>query len=234
MPLILRIDVDRPFGKRNVFRRTLSKIASELYFPRVRTLGYLRDLEEILSLINMRRVPSYVFFRRCTLPSLSVIQLMKTGNHVFGLHLENSRSSASFKTELRNLERHIEAKVDVFSKHGSGVKRYGLFHYAPYEPENYQIWGRDLGMKIFFGNIEDPTHENYLLNSNLQVLPAAFWLEPNWRDVKRFTIEWLIKESSNRTIVLLLHPDNVTADDRIMAELLYLIDKCKFSLFVKE
>ncbi len=131
MALIVRIDVDRPFGKKNVFRHILSRIATDLYFPAARWLGYLRDLEEILLLLNGRGIPSYVFFRRCSLPSRSVKTLMKAGNHVFGLHFENSRSVEHLKAELRVLEKHIDVDVTAFSKHGSGDHRYGLFHYAP-------------------------------------------------------------------------------------------------------
>lgn len=230
MPLIIRIDVDRPFGKKSLFHQALSRLASDLYFPKLKALNYLRDLEEILLLFNEKSIPAYVFFRRCSFPSSPIIKLMKAGNHVFGLHLENSRSFDHFKSELYHLEKHIDGDVKVFSKHGSGAYRHGIFHYAPYEPEKYQIWGRELGMKIFFGNLEDPTLKPYTFGNGLNVFPSAFWLEPYWRDVKRFTVEWLCKESVSRDIVLLLHPDNVTADDRIMTELLYLIDNCKFSL----
>jgi hypothetical protein len=214
MAVIIRIDVDRPFGKKSILHQAASRVASELYFPKLKALNYLRDLEEILLLFNEKNIPAYVFFRRCSFPSLPVIRLMRAGNHVFGLHLENSRSLECFKAEMHNLEDHIDGGVKVFSKHGSGVHRYGLFHYAPYEPEKYQIWGRELGMEIFFGNLEDPTIKPYVFDLGLKVFPSAFWLEPHWRDAKRFTVEWLCEASSSRDIVILLHP----------------VNNCKFSL----
>jgi len=233
MAVIIRIDVDRPFGKRSILHQAASRVASELYFPKLPGLNYLGDLQGILSLLDEKKVPSYVFFRRCTWPSSAVIRLMEAGKHVFGLHLENSRSQKTFGAELCSFEQHIGREISVFSKHGSGRHHYGLYHYAPYEPEKLRVWGRELGMKAFFGNLEDPTIKPYVFADKLQVFPSAFWLEPHWRDTKRFTIEWLCEESRSRDIVLLLHSDNVTADTQIMTELLYLLDRCRFSLIVE-
>jgi len=230
MSLIIRVDVDRPFGKKSILHRAASRVASELYFPRLPGLDYLGDLQGILSLLDEKQVPSYVFFRRCTWPSSAVIRSMEADNHVFGLHLENSRSQKTFGAELRSLEQHIGRKISAFSKHGSGRHHYGLYHYAPYEPEKLRVWGRELGMKAFFGNLEDPTIKPYVFADKLQVFPSAFWLEPHWRDTKRFTIEWLCEESGSRDIVMLLHPDNVTGDKQLMKELLFALDHCSVAV----
>jgi hypothetical protein len=53
----------------------------------------------------------------------------------------------------------------------------------------------------------------------LAVYPSAFWLEPSWRDTRRFTIEWLRSQAAVSDIVLLMHPDNVLADPSLTADL---------------
>lgn len=229
MALIVRMDIDRPFGKKNIVYRALSRVGSDLYFPRLHSLHYLSDLVEILPILESYHTRSYVFFRRCTLPTPSILQALKQGGHTIGLHLENSHSSDSFKKELERLRRHTNEEVLTFSKHGSGAHRYGLFHYAPYEPDKYINWAKEMAMKAFFGNGEDPSVQSYR-DGQLCVFPSAFWLEPFWRNTERFTVDWLRKESSQRDIVLLFHPDNVTADKGLMDCLLQILQEFQSKL----
>lgn len=224
MALILRIDVDRPYGKRGLLRHVASRVSSDLYLPRMNWLGYLRDLKAILDLLNKRGKSAYVFFRKCTDPTPEIRALMQQGGHRFGLHLENSRTAETFNAELRSFESRIGERAEAFSKHGSGRLRLGLHHYPPYEPASYLPWAQDAGMKIFFGNLENPELEPEQ-HGSLVYFPSAFWLEPLWRDVSRFPIEWLLRKATARDIVLLLHPDNVTASPEIMHELLLVLDK---------
>jgi hypothetical protein len=224
MALILRIDVDRPYGKRGLLRHVASRVASDYYLPRVKGLGYLRDLEAILKILNERGKQAYVFFRKCTYPTPVIRSLMQQGGHQFGLHLEDSRSARTFQQELSALERCLNRRVTAFSKHGSGRLRLGRHHYPPYEPERYRPWAQAAGMKYFFGNLEDPElrpeQDGELVN-----FPSAFWLEPSWRDVNRFPIEWLLREANERNVVLLLHPDNVTASQAISDDFVLAIEK---------
>ena len=67
MALIIRIDVDRPYGKQPILRHMLSRLSSDFYFPKIETLGYLKELRIILQILNERNVRAYIFFRRCTL-----------------------------------------------------------------------------------------------------------------------------------------------------------------------
>lgn len=224
MALILRIDVDRPYGKGGLLRHTASRVSSDLYLPRMHWLGYLRDLQAILEILNKRGKSAYVFFRKCTYPTPQICELMQNGGHQFGLHFENSRSFETFQEELHFLEQKLGQKITAFSKHGSGRMRLGLHHYPPYEPERYLQWAPDLGMRYFFGNLEDPEMEPQKQN-DLTTYPSAFWLEPSWRDVNRFPIEWLLRKAAERDVVLLMHPDNVTASAPIMRELLLLLDQ---------
>lgn len=226
MPIIFRMDVDRPYGKSTLIKHIASKIGSEYYFPRITSLGFLADLHKVLYLMNEKHVRSYVFFRKCTLPCEETINLIDKGNHIIGLHLENSRSFDTYYAEIKFLETYLGREIVTFSKHGSGVHKYGIHHYAPYEPEKYIQWAKHSGMKVLFGNGEDPVL-NSIQDWPLLYYPSAFWLEPYWRDTQRFTIEWLIDESRKRDIVLLFHPDNITADDKLYKDLNFILSNTK-------
>ena len=219
MALIVRIDVDRPYGKVPALRHVLSRLGSDIYFPRIETFGYLRELEIILKLLNSLRARAYVFFRRCTLPSESVLGLIAAGGHEIGLHLENSRSFESFVSEKSMLEQHVQKPITAFSKHGSGLEKYGLHHYAPYEPDKYVVWAERSGMKLFLGNLEDPTIRPSNYASGLCAYPSAFWLEPAWRNTRVFTTDWLLARAAASDIVLLFHPENVLADPPLLEDL---------------
>ena len=223
MALIVRIDVDRPYGKEGFIRHVASYLSSEYYFPRIAWLGYLDELKVILRILNEKRKPAYVCFRRCSLPSPEVIELMRNGGHVFALHLENSRSFETFQRELLSLKDFLKTSVNTFSKHGSGRDQYGWNHFAPYEPEKYLTWAKQAGMKLFMGNLEDPTLEP-VTDGPLVYFPAAFWLEPDWRDTQKYPIEWLLSEARKRDVVMLLHPDNVVSDQRIMNDFVVALD----------
>jgi hypothetical protein len=222
MALIVRIDVDRPYGKHPAARHILSRVSSDLYFPRAEFLGYLTELATILRLMNQKRGRAHVFFRRCTLPSKTIMNLLDEGNHAVGLHLENSRSFESFEQEKTILERHIGRRVATFTKHGSGGARYGFHHHAPYEADKYIEWGQRAQMKAFFGNLEDPTLRP-TIHGALLVYPSAFWLEPAWRDTNRFTVDWLAKEALARDIVLLIHPENVLESQSLTEQFTHLL-----------
>lgn len=211
MALIVRIDVDRPYGRQPLLRHLLSRLSSDLYFPAIRSFGYLKELGVILRMLNSRGARSYVFFRRCTLPSSDVLRAIDEGGHEIGLHLENSRSYETFMAEKRILEEHVGTPVTAVSKHGSGGARYGLRHYAPYEPEKYIEWAQRAGVNVFLGNLEDPSLSPRVSQNGFHVFPSAFWLEPAWRNTGIFTIEWLINRAAEEDTVLLLHPENVLA-----------------------
>jgi hypothetical protein len=218
MTLLIRIDVDRPYGKRPLFRHILSRICSDFYFPRIEAFDYLNELKIILNILNNRKAKSYIFFRRCTLPSQSILELIHNGGHEIGFHLENSRSFDTFIAEKAYLERHIGRPVSCFSKHGSGGNKYGLHHFAPYEPEKYLEWGQKCGMKLFFGNLENPSMMPVFLEKGFTYFPSAFWLEPAWRDINTYDIDWIIDKARVSDIVLLLHPENILADPALLQD----------------
>lgn len=225
MSIIIRVDVDRPYGRRPLLRHILSRCSSDFCFPRTEALGYLKELKELLQILRKGGARAYVFFRRCTLPSNSIMELMEAGRHEIGLHLEDSRSFAAFQYEQLLLERHIGKKVLSFSKHGSGDARYGYHHYAPYEPERYFAWAERAQMKVFFGNLQDPTLTPKSANGGLSWYPAAFWLEPHWRDTAKFTVDWLLVRARICDVVVLVHPENVLADPALLRDFQRIIDQ---------
>src|SRR5688572_5219974 len=99
MALVVRIDVDRPYGRYPFYRHVLSRLSSDLYFPKIDYIGYLDELKWMLRTLNEKNAKAYAFFRRCTLPSPSVLNLIAQGGHEIGLHLENSRSYETFVQE---------------------------------------------------------------------------------------------------------------------------------------
>ena len=233
MALIVRIDVDRPYGKQGLVRHVASRVSSDFYLPVMPWLRYLDELKTILRILQANGRHAYVFFRKCTYPSAEIMDLMRAGNHQFGLHLENSRSEETFNEELGWLERRLGFGVTAISKHGSGRMKLGRHHYAPYEPERYLPWAQAAGMKLFFGNQEDPELRP-VEKDGLLYYPSAFWLEPHWRDNRKFPIEWLLEEAARRNIVMLLHADNVTSDPEIMREFRMAVERLDTVILPKE
>ena len=215
MAIIIRIDVDRAYGRRPMFRHLASRCASDFFFPRAPWLGYLRELGEILQLLNGAPARAHVFFRRCTLPSGRVADLIEKGGHATGLHLEDSRTYETFRDERLDLMRHTGKPILAVSKHGSGGGKYGRRHHAPYEPQRYLEWAARENMNVFFGNLEDPTLPSDTYARKVRCFPSAFWLEPHWRDTAKFPVEWLLDYARYHDVVLLIHPENVLADCRL-------------------
>ena len=231
MARIIRIDVDRPFGRSPLIRHCLSRLSSDLCFPRTERLGFLAELQVTLQCLNESSARAYVFFRRCTLPSRPILDMLQIGGHEIGLHLENSRSFDTFADETRMLELHIGKKVVAITKHGSGGAKFGFHHYAPYEPEKYVEWARKASMRLFLGNLQDPTLEPVKANGHLLVFPSAFWLEPHWRDTARFPVDWLLEHARHQDIVLLIHPENILADPGLVGDFRKLIGTLESRIF---
>lgn len=52
MALIVRIDVDRPYGKQGMVRHIASRLASDFALPAMPGLSYLAELKVILRALN--------------------------------------------------------------------------------------------------------------------------------------------------------------------------------------
>lgn len=206
-------------------------MSSDLYFPKVAPLGFLTELKTLLGWLNGEGARAYVFFRRCTLPLGAMLELLDAGRHEIGLHLENSRSYLTFQEEVRILERHFNKPILAVSKHGSGGQKFGFHHYAPYEPEKYVEWARQASMRLFLGNLQDPSLEPSKNGNSVLVFPSAFWLETPWRDTQKFPVDWLLDCARYRDVVLLVHPENVLADAQLVADFKKLIRTLESRVF---
>jgi hypothetical protein len=120
--------------------------------------------------------------------------------------------------EKHILEQHVGRKVLSVSKHGSGGAKYGFHHYAPYEPVKYVAWALKASMRMCFGNLEDPSLDLRKVNDNFLFSPGAFWLEPAWRDIEKYSVQWLLDNAQRRDIVMLVHPENTLAEPDLVAD----------------
>jgi hypothetical protein len=157
--------------------------------------------------------------------------LLEVGRHQIGLHLEDSRTFATFLAEKRIIEHHVGRQILAISKHGSGGAKYGFHHHAPYQPERYIEWARQASMRLFLGNLEDPTLAPTKAANDLWVFPSAFWLEPYWRDTTKFPVDWLPDRARHQDIVLLVHPENVLASPELVADFKRIIGKLESRVF---
>lgn len=230
MALIIRLDIDRPYGRRPFARHVLSRISSDFYFPRIQALSHLRELEVILDILRRAESRAYLFFRRCTFPSHTLMNALDRDGHKIGLHLEDSRNFETFCEEKQAIEQYFGRAVVAFSKHGSGRHKYGWKHHAPYEPDKYIEWARKAGMTLFLGNLEDPTMTQYTFEQQVLVFPSAFWLEPSWRDTSRYCVEWLEEEALHRDIVLLVHPENIVDNPELLNHFSRIISKIDYRM----
>jgi hypothetical protein len=231
MALIVRMDIDRPYGRKPLYRHVMSRVSSDHWLPPMKAAGYLNELQEVFSILAKYKARAYAFFRQCTRPSQEIISLMANGGHEAGLHLENSRSFESYLLEKQSLEKHLGRAVTAFSKHGSGGAKFGRNHYAPYEPENYVAWGDRSGMKHFFGNLEEPEICSFMSENGLICFPAAFWLETPWRDTRKYPVEWLLENGKKRDVVLLIHPENVLASSELTKDFHRLLSHLETKIF---
>lgn len=208
MSLILRVDVDKPYGHANLVRKVASKLTEDYWFPQFLLKDkYLTHLVAFLELCNREKVQGFIYFRTCTHPDEKVLRLLNEGGHKIGFHAENTRSVETFSAELNSFKKSLSGcQVDSFTKHGSGTLKLGKHHYAPYEPDKYKKWATDLAIKYYFGNgicnsVDDLKCEN-------SFWPNMFWIEREYRTDKFSQIDSLVSASVDNDVVALVHPCN--------------------------
>jgi hypothetical protein len=208
MALILRVDVDKPYGHSNLIRRIASKFVEDYYpIPLFGSFKYLSHLRKFLKYCNSQDVPGFIYHRMCTVPNDTISKLLKKGNHKVCFHAENTRSMETFSEELQLFKEKVAPfKVESFTKHGSGLIKLGKHHYAPYEPEKYKEWAKELNIAYHFGNgickqESDLCQENGFFSN-------MFWIERDYRDPSFFELEKLIEAAKNHDVVVLIHPCN--------------------------
>lgn len=212
MAIILRADVDKPYGKHTILRKVASKVKED-YFPKMHLhSGYLSHLKEMLQLCNTSNIQGTFFHRICTVPDSETIELLSAGNHEWGLHLENSRSENTFIQEWNEFRKYPScSQTSSFSKHGSGVHKLGKYHYPIYEPEIYKNWADKNNFQFPSGNGIASCKED-LFKDETGFFKSIFWLEPNYRNSGFANVESLIEAALESDVVALIHPCNFVAD----------------------
>jgi hypothetical protein len=227
VPLILRVDVDKPYGRRNVVKKILSKFREDYWFPAISSLGYLYDLKKLLVFLSEKNIAAHIYFRKCTLPPKSLLSGSLLNRHKLGLHAENTRSFDTFKKELEIVRKYFNTnKLSSFTKHGSGKWKGGRTHYPYYEPDKYLKWAEALDISFFSGNHEDINEPSVVYGSN-QFYPGAFWIERPYTNHEQFSLQRIIDIAKERNLIVLMHSGSFEVDDEVESSMRRLITLAK-------
>lgn len=225
MGLILRVDVDKPYGHSNLFCKIISKISEDFWFPRISFI-YLFHLKNFLEYCNKNNVKGFFYHRMCTTPSLQIFNLLIEGNHKIGFHAENTRSLDTFQNELEKFKSDTLCKTcDSFSKHGSGTYKLGRNHFPPYEEEKYLEWAEHLQIKFPFGNGIAENKDDFKPENGFY--KNMFWIEPEYRSKKLSTVDEIIEISKNQDVPVLIHPCNFYTFKEVRHEFERLVELAK-------
>jgi hypothetical protein len=227
MSIILRVDVDKPYGNSNFLRKICSKLEEDyVSFRILNSKKYLTHLIGFLEFCNTNKVPSILYFRHCTIPNKKVLDLIKIGGHKIGLHAENTRSFETFKNELSLFRKKLNSeKVDSFSKHGSGNLKLGKYHYPPFEPQKYLEWSKSLDIRYISGNdIAEKKEELFAANNYFS---RIFWIEREYRSKDFFDLKKVVDAAKENDIVVLIHPCNFDSTKAVLDDFIELIRLAK-------
>lgn len=226
MAILIRLDIDKPFGRANLVEKVKSKIREDYWLPAFPASSYLQDLADLLEYVNSKNVPVVSYHRLCTRPSVRIQRLLKKGNHAFGLHAENTRSLESLRSEVETLrQHHSDFPLHSFTKHGSGELKLGRHHYAPYEPEKYLQWAKELGVPFPSGNGVAQSKTDFEGEKNYY--PNVFWLEPSYRSEAFNNLEEALAVARDNLVVFSTHPENLKAIPEVKKAFLQIIDEGK-------
>jgi len=208
MGIILRVDVDKPYGNSNLLRKISSKLEEDyVSFRILNSKKYLTHLIGFLEFCNENKVPSILYFRHCTIPNKKVYDLIKIGGHKIGFHAENTRSFETFDSELSLFREKVKPeKVASFSKHGSGSLKLGKYHYPPFEPQKYLDWSKRLAIEFISGNDIAEKKEDLFATNNY--FSRIFWMEREYRSKDFFDLKMVVEAAKENDIVVLIHPCN--------------------------
>jgi hypothetical protein len=228
MPFLLRVDVDKPYGRSNFITKILSKSKEDFWFPTIGGLGYLKGLEKLLVYCNENDIKGIFYFRNCTRPSQKIIHLMNEGKHEYGFHAENTRSVETFSKEIKLFKDKLINNVELhsFTKHGSGKLKLGKNHYPPFEPEKYLEWSKKVGVSYFFGNEIASSSSDFSSTTN-RYYPKMFWLKKEYRAAELSDLNLLIPIAKTKLTPIIIHPANFEADNFVQKSLKDLVQLSK-------
>jgi len=225
MPLVLRVDVDKPYGRNSLVEKIKSKLKEDYWFPESDLLNYLKSNESLLRFCNDQNVKGIFYFRNCTSPNKINKELLKKGNHQLGFHAENTKSFETFESEI-NLFIKNNKKMDLhsFTKHGSGNVTIGKNHYAPYEPEKYIKWSKKIRIRYLFGNEICESEKSF---DDKNFTPKMFWIHENYRNNSLNRIEQIAHIAKKTTVPIIIHPSNFVANEQVFNDFRQLVSLAK-------
>lgn len=214
MPLVLRVDVDKPYGRATLKERLLSKVREDYWFPAVSSIGYLIHLKRFLVFLSKEGIKAHIYFRRCTLPPRRWLEESLLDGHMLGLHAENTKNYDTFKKELEEVQAHFfPIKISSFTKHGYGNWKGGRSHFPFYEPDKYLKWSESFGIPFLFGNgmVNEPSE----FSGQNRFYPSMFWINELHRDCERFTLQWAVDTAKESNVIVIVHPANFMAVEQV-------------------
>lgn len=227
MPLVLRIDVDKSYGRSTLLQKIASKIAENYWLPAIPSLGYLHDLKKFLNYLSEEKIPSHIYFRKCSLPPKNWFSGSLLKKHKFGLHAEDTRSFDTFKNELDDVQTYFHSnKISSFTKHGSGNWKSGRNHHPPYEPEKYFEWAEITGVPFLFGNLEDMNAPPQL-NGKHYHYPGAFWIDRPYTSYETHSLQQVLDTAKNRNVIVLIHCADFLAVEAVALGMKQLVSMSK-------
>ncbi|RJO60854.1 hypothetical protein C4544_04225 [candidate division WS5 bacterium] len=230
MPLVLRVDVDKPYGRENIIQKVLSKIREDYWFPPLVSLGYLSHVKKFLKFLESENIHAHIYFRRCTLPPKEWLGTSILSQHSIGHHAEDTRSFEALASEYEIIQKYMRPiKIASFNKHGSGNLKLGRYHYPLYEPDQYREWGQELGVPFLFGN-EELVSRSIPYPEYIGYYPNMYWIDRTYNESEQLNLEEIVKLATDRNIIVIIHPANYIADkqvERRMKELVSIARKYK-------
>ena len=225
MSVILRIDVDGSYQNKVLH---YARVNQELFLG-VDSLGYLRSCKKVVSDLGDRGIKASIFFQPFTVPNKDFSRSLEEAGHVVGLHAVHTNTYNNYLKDLRKISKKFNCKIRGFTKHGSGMLKLSRRHDRVYDPKKYVEYARQSNLVYFLGNGENPIEQGSIIDGILY-FPSAFWLNRNYREDK-FTVDWLINESSDRDIVMLIHPEDITVGTALMRrEYEMILEKADFEM----
>jgi hypothetical protein len=214
MPLVLRVDVDKPYGRACLREKILSKASEYELFPRLTSLGYLGHLRTFLSFLEEEGIRANIYYRSCTLPPRKWLKEPLFADHMTGFHAENTADFETFNNELVKAQSHFRAgQVTSFTKHGSGRWKSGRRHYPLYEPQKYLEWADKVGIPFLFGNEE--MNDAGQGNGGTEYFPRMFWIDRLHLGQGKFGLSQVLDAAKKGNVIVIIHPCNFVADKKV-------------------
>lgn len=221
MPLVLRLDIDKPYGRANFAQKVLSKVNENYFEIRLRPLGFLSYLQSFLEMLDQRNIKAFIYFRICSAPHPELIKYMDEKGHVIGFHAENTQSEKSFMDELQEFKKIVGRDIRHFSKHGSGIYKLGKRHFSLYEEDKYRTWAEKNGLHFPFGNGMVNPGSRFDKGNFYQDM---YWVEPHYRKVGDYNPNWISERVKTEIIPIITHPENFYAENSTRDEFMSLLD----------